>query len=57
MNPDMPERDNEPKNDPDAASDVAAHRTSAQTKQRSVAEYAADAHAQGVTNCGCAVQK
>jgi hypothetical protein len=57
MNRDMPETDNEPMRDPDAASDVAAHRTSAQTTQRSVAQYAADAHAQGVTNCGCAIQK
>ncbi len=60
MNPsstDMPERDSEPKNDPDAASDAAAHKASAQTKQRSVSEYVNDAKVQGIALCGCAIQK
>lgn len=30
---------------------------SSQTQQRSVSQYVTDAKVQGVTNCGCAIQK
>jgi len=60
MNPymsDLPENNGEPKNDPDAAVNVAGPKASAQTKQRSMAEYVSNAKVQGITNCGCAIQK